>query len=93
MIVARDAVAGGLATDVEEGVVLGVVTINQSRVRIRDIGEAPQASGASFHSVLSSGAEDRETVAEEMKATYAFEVIWTNLPDEQLEKLREVFAS
>jgi len=28
MIVVRDAVAGGLATDVEEGVVSGVVTIN-----------------------------------------------------------------
>jgi hypothetical protein len=52
MIVARDAVAGGLATDVEEGVVLGVVTINQIRVRIRDIGEAPLACGASFHSAF-----------------------------------------
>ena len=49
--------------------------------------------GTSALFVLSSGAEDREMVAEEMKATYDFEILWTNLPDEQLEKLREVFAS
>jgi uncharacterized membrane protein len=48
--------------------------------------------GTSALFVLTSGAEDREKVAEEIKDTYDFEILWTNLPDEQLKKLREVFA-
>jgi uncharacterized membrane protein len=48
--------------------------------------------GTSVLFVLTSGAKDRERVAEETKDAYDFEILWTNLPDEQLEKLREVFA-
>jgi len=59
---------------------------------IKRVGEeVTERTSALF--VLTSGAEDRERVAEEMKATYDFDILWTNLPDEQLEKLREVFAS
>jgi uncharacterized membrane protein len=59
---------------------------------IKRVGEeVTERTSALF--VLASGAEDRERVAEEMKATYDFDILWTNLPDEQLEKLREVFAS
>jgi uncharacterized membrane protein len=59
---------------------------------IKRVGEEV-TEGTSALFVLTSGAEDRGRVAEEMRSTYDFEVIWTNLPDEQLEKPREVFAS
>ena len=47
--------------------------------------------GTSALFVLTSGATDREKVVAELKP-YNFELIWTNLPEEQLQKLREVFA-
>src|SRR5829696_4117562 len=76
--------AGALSSSMREG---GI-----DEEFIKRVGEEV-TEGTSALFVLSSGAEDRERVAEEMKATYDFEILWTNLPDEQLEKLREVFAS
>ena len=40
---------------------------------------------------MASGAPDREKVIAELEH-YDFEIIWTNLPKEQLQQLREVFA-
>ncbi len=48
--------------------------------------------GTSALFVPTSGPKDLERVAEETKYAYDFEIPRTNLPDEQLEKLREVFA-
>jgi uncharacterized membrane protein len=76
--------AGALSGSMEEG---GI-----DEDFIKRVGEEV-TEGTSALFVLTSGAEDRERVAEEMKDTYDFEILWTNLPDEQLEKLREVFAS
>ena len=76
--------AGAMSTSMEEG---GI-----DEEFIKRVGEEVR-EGTSALFVLTSGAEDPERVAEEMKDTYDFEIIWTNLPDEQLEKLREVFAS
>jgi uncharacterized membrane protein len=75
--------AGALSSSMEEG---GI-----DEGFIKRVGEEVR-EGTSALFVLTSGAEDRERVAEEMKDTYDFEILWTNLPDEQLEKLREVFA-
>jgi uncharacterized membrane protein len=75
--------AGALSSSMEEG---GI-----DEEFIKRVGEEV-TEGTSALFVLTSGAEDRERVAEEMKDAYDFEILWTNLPDEQLEKLREVFA-
>ncbi len=58
---------------------------------IRKVGENV-TEGTSALFMLTSGAPDREKVAAEIKQ-YDFEIIWTNLPGEQLQQLREVFAS
>jgi uncharacterized membrane protein len=57
---------------------------------ISEVGEVTEGRSALF--VLTSGAPDREKVVAELKQ-YNFEIIWTNLPEEQLQQLREVFAS
>jgi uncharacterized membrane protein len=57
---------------------------------ISEVGEVTEGRSALF--VLTSGAPDREKVVAELKQ-YNFEIIWTNLPEEQLQQLHEVFAS
>ena len=57
---------------------------------IKEVGEKV-TEGTSALFVLTSGAPDRERVMAELKQ-YDFEIIWTNLPEEQLQQLLEVFA-
>ena len=47
--------------------------------------------GTSALFILTSGAPDRERVMAELNQ-HDFEIIWTNLPEEQLQQLLEVFA-
>jgi uncharacterized membrane protein len=57
---------------------------------IKEVGEKV-TEGTSALFVLTSGAPDRERVMAELNQ-YNFEIIWTNLPEEQLLQLLEVFA-
>ena len=57
---------------------------------IKQVGEKV-TEGTSALFALTSGATDREKVVDELKA-YDFEIISTNLPEEQEKQLREAFA-
>jgi uncharacterized membrane protein len=52
--------------------------------------EVTEGTSALF--ALTSGAADREEVVAELTQKYDFEIIWTDLPEEELKKLREVFG-
>ena len=58
---------------------------------IKRVGEEV-TEGTSALFALTSGAADREEVVAELTQQYAFEIIWTDLPEDELQKLREVFA-
>jgi uncharacterized membrane protein len=58
---------------------------------IKRVGEeVTEATSALF--ALTSGAADREEVVAKLTQQYDLEIIWTNLPEEQLQQLLEVFA-
>jgi|SRR5215207_4193942 len=57
---------------------------------IKQVGEKV-TEGTSALFVLTSEAPDRDKIIAELKQ-YDFEIIWTNLPEEQERKLREAFA-
>jgi uncharacterized membrane protein len=52
--------------------------------------EVTEGTSALF--ALTSGAADREEVVAELTQQYAFEIIWTDLPENELQNLREVFG-
>jgi uncharacterized membrane protein len=52
--------------------------------------EVTEGTSALF--ALTSGAADREEVVAELTQQYDFEIIWTDLPEDELQKLREVFG-
>ena len=58
---------------------------------IKRVGEEV-TEGTSALFALTSGAADREEVVVELTQQYAFEIIWTDLPEDELQNLREVFA-
>jgi uncharacterized membrane protein len=58
---------------------------------IRRVGEEV-TEGTSALFALTSGAADREEVVAELTQQYDFKIIWTDLPEDELKKLREVFA-
>jgi uncharacterized membrane protein len=59
---------------------------------IKRVGEEV-TKGTSALFALTSGAADHEEVVAQLTQQYDFEVIWTDLPKEELQKLREVFAA
>ena len=58
---------------------------------IKRVGEEV-TEGTSALFALTSGAADREEVVAELTRQYDFEIIWTDLPEDELQKLREVFG-
>jgi len=58
---------------------------------IKRVGEEV-TEGTSALFALTSGAADREEVVAELTQQYDFEIIWTDLPEDELQKLREVFG-
>src|SRR5215211_511633 len=58
---------------------------------IKRVGEEV-TEGTSALFALTSGAADRERVVEEMRAQENFEIIWTDMPEEELREVREAFA-
>jgi uncharacterized membrane protein len=58
---------------------------------IKRVGEEV-TEGTSALFALTSGAADRERVVEEMRAQENFEIIWTDMPEEELRELREAFV-
>ena len=52
--------------------------------------EVTEGTSALF--ALTSGAADREEVVAELTQHYDFEIIWTDLPEDELQKLREDFG-
>jgi uncharacterized membrane protein len=59
---------------------------------IKRVGEEV-TKGTSALFALTSGAADHEEVVAQLTRLYDFEVTWTDLPEEELQKLREVFAA
>ena len=53
-------------------------------------GEVTEGTSALF--ALTSGAADREEVVAELTQQYDFKIIWTDLPEDELQKLRDVFS-
>ena len=58
---------------------------------IKRVGEEV-TEGTSALFALTSGAADREEVVAELTKLYDFEIIWTDLPEDELQRLRDVFA-
>ena len=52
--------------------------------------EVKEGTSALF--ALTSGAADREEVVAELTQQYDFEIIWTDLPEDELQNLREVLG-
>ena len=59
---------------------------------IKRVGEAV-TEGTSALFALTSGAADREEVVAELTKPHDFEIIWTDLPEDELRKLRGAFAA
>jgi uncharacterized membrane protein len=58
---------------------------------IKRVGEEVK-EGTSALFALTSGAADREEVVAELTQQYDFEIIWTDLPEDELQNLREVLG-
>ena len=52
--------------------------------------EVTEGTSALF--ALTSGAAGREEVVAELTQQYDFQIIWTDLPEDEIQKLREVFG-
>ena len=73
---------------------LGLVSLVQERLQSRSMKEEVRekvTEGTSALFALTSGATAPDKVVDELKA-YDFEIISTNLPEEQEKQLREAFA-
>ena len=81
----------GAAIGAGMGGLTGFVGRRRDRRRLHQAGAREGNAGTSALFALTSGATAPERVIDELKE-YDFEIISTNLPEEQENKLREAFA-